>query len=136
MRIIAEALTFDDVSLVPAESNVLPRDVSTRTRLTRGIALNVPIASAAMDTVTEGRLAITMAQCGGIGIMHKNMSVERQAAEVALVKKFEAGVIRDPITVTPDTAIQDVINLTRARNISGVPVVDGGQLVGIVTSRD
>ena len=136
MRILAEALTFDDVSLVPAESNVLPRDVSTRTRLSRGISLNVPVASAAMDTVTEGRLAVTMAQCGGIGIMHKNMSVDRQAAEVALVKKFEAGVIRDPITVTPDTAIQDVINLTRARNISGVPVVDGGQLVGIVTSRD
>jgi IMP dehydrogenase/GMP reductase len=136
MRIIAEALTFDDVSLVPAESNVLPRDVSTRTRLARGIELDVPIASAAMDTVTEGRLAITMAQCGGIGIMHKNMSVERQAAEVALVKKFEAGVIRDPITVSPDTAIEDVIKLTRARNISGVPVVDGGQLVGIVTSRD
>jgi len=136
MRIIAEALTFDDVSLVPAESNVIPRDVSTRTRLSRGIELAIPVVSAAMDTVTEGRLAITMAQCGGIGIMHKNMTVERQAAEVALVKKFEAGVIRDPITVSPDTAIQDVINLTRARNISGVPVVDGGQLVGIVTSRD
>jgi len=136
MRLLTEALTFDDVSLVPAESNVLPKDVSTSTRLTRGIGLNIPVVSAAMDTVTEARLAITMAQHGGIGIIHKNMPPERQATEVRLVKKFEAGVIRDPITVTPDTSIRDVIAITRARNISGVPVVDGEELVGIVTSRD
>ena len=136
MRILAEALTFDDVSLVPAESNILPRDVSTATRLTRGIELNIPVVSAAMDTVTEARLAITMAQAGGIGIIHKNMSVERQAAEVRLVKKFEAGVIRDPITVSPQTSIREVMAITRARNISGVPVVDNGRLVGIVTNRD
>ena len=136
MRILAEALTFDDVSLVPAESNILPRDVSTATRLTRGIELNIPVVSAAMDTVTEARLAITMAQAGGIGIIHKNMSVERQAAEVRLVKKFEAGVIRDPITVSPQTSIREVMAITRARNISGVPVVENGKLVGIVTNRD
>ncbi|WP_347259857.1 IMP dehydrogenase [Rudaea sp.] len=136
MRILTEALTFDDVSLVPAYSNVLPRDVSLATRLTRNIQLNIPILSAAMDTVTEARLAITMAQCGGIGIIHKNMAIEQQAAEVRLVKKFEAGVIRDPITVTPTTSIRDVLKLVRANNISGVPVVDGDKLVGIVTSRD
>jgi IMP dehydrogenase len=136
MRLLAEALTFDDVSLVPAESNVLPHDVSTLTRLTREIELNIPVVSAAMDTVTEARLAITMAQLGGIGIVHRNMSAERQAAEVRLVKKFESGVIRDPITVAPNTSIRDVMAITRARNISGVPVVDGGKLVGIVTSRD
>src|SRR6478736_5333279 len=136
MRILSEALTFDDVSLVPAYSNVLPRDVDLGTRLTRTIRLNLPIVSAAMDTVTEARLAITMAQSGGIGIIHKNMPVERQAAEVRLVKKFEAGVIRDPITVTPDTWIREVMQITRAANISGVPVVDGEQLVGIVTNRD
>ena len=136
MRILAEALTFDDVSLVPAESNVLPKDVRTATRLTRGIELNIPVVSAAMDTVTEARLAITMAQGGGIGIVHKNMPIERQAAEVRLVKKFEAGVIRDPICVSPGTSIRDVIALTRAKNISGVPVVDGERLVGIVTNRD
>lgn len=136
MRILAEALTFDDVSLVPAYSNVLPKDVSLSTRLTRGIRLNIPVLAAAMDTVTEARLAITMAQCGGIGIIHKNMPVERQAAEVRLVKKFEAGVIRDPITVSPETSIREVMQIVRARNISGVPVVDGEQLVGIVTNRD
>jgi len=136
MRILAEALTFDDVSLVPAYSNVLPKDVNLATRLTRGIRLNIPVLAAAMDTVTEARLAITMAQCGGMGIIHKNMPVERQAAEVRLVKKFEAGVIRDPITVTPDTSIREVMQIVRARNISGVPVVDGEQLVGIVTNRD
>jgi IMP dehydrogenase len=136
MRILTEALTFDDVSLIPARSDILPRDVDLSTRLTSGIRLNVPILSAAMDTVTEARLAITMAQCGGIGIIHKNMPIERQAAEVRLVKKFEAGVIRDPITVTPDTSIHEVMQIVRARNISGVPVVDGEQLVGIVTSRD
>ncbi|MBO9664545.1 IMP dehydrogenase [Dokdonella sp.] len=136
MRILSEALTFDDVSLVPAFSAVLPRDVNLGARLTRNIRLNLPIVSAAMDTVTEARLAITMAQCGGIGIIHKNMSIERQAAEVRLVKKFEAGVIRDPITVDPQTSIREVMQITRAHNISGVPVVDGEQLVGIVTNRD
>jgi IMP dehydrogenase len=136
MRILSEALTFDDVSLVPAFSNVLPRDVDLGTRLTRTIRLNLPIVSAAMDTVTEARLAITMAQSGGIGIIHKNMSIERQAAEVRLVKKFEAGVIRDPITVGPQTSIREVMQITRAHNISGVPIVDGEQLVGIVTNRD
>jgi len=136
MRILSEALTFDDVSLVPAYSNVLPRDVDLGTRLTRNIRLNLPIVSAAMDTVTEARLAITMAQSGGIGIIHKNMTIERQAAEVRLVKKFEAGVIRDPITVGPQTSIREVMQLTRGHNISGVPVVDGEQLVGIVTNRD
>jgi IMP dehydrogenase len=136
MRILAEALTFDDVSLVPAYSNVLPKDVNLSTRFTRGIRLNIPVVAAAMDTVTEARLAVTMAQCGGIGIIHKNMPVERQAAEVRLVKKFEAGVIRDPITVGPDTSIREVMQIVRARNISGVPVVDGEQLLGIVTNRD
>ncbi|MBN8726379.1 MAG: IMP dehydrogenase [Xanthomonadales bacterium] len=136
MRILTEALTFDDVLLVPAHSAVLPRDVSLATRLTRRIRLNLPIISAAMDTVTESRLAITMAQCGGIGIIHKNMTVERQAAEVRLVKKFEAGVIRDPLTVGPHTSIREVMQITRANNISGVPVVEGEQLVGIVTHRD
>ena len=136
MRILSEALTFDDVSLVPAYSDVLPRDVDLGTRLTRTIRLNLPIVSAAMDTVTEARLAITMAQSGGIGIIHKNMTIERQAAEVRLVKKFESGVIRDPITVGPATSIREVMQITRAHNISGVPVVDGEQLIGIVTNRD
>src|SRR5690242_4237500 len=136
MRILAEALTYDDVYLVPAHSSVLPRDVDTSTRLTRDIRLNIPVVSSAMDTVTEARLAITMAQCGGIGIIHKNMPIEQQAAEVRLVKKFEAGVIRDPITVNPETSIGEVMAIVRSRNISGVPVVDGEKLVGIVTSRD
>jgi len=137
MRIVQEALTFDDVLLVPAHSNILPKQVDLRTRLTRGITLNIPLVSAAMDTVTEGRLAITLAQEGGIGIIHKNMTVEQQAEQVRMVKKFEAGVIKDPITVTPDTSIRDVLKLTRAEDISGVPVVDAqGQLCGIVTNRD
>ena len=136
LRIQAEALTYDDVSLVPAHSIVLPKDVRLATRLTRDLRLNLPIVSAAMDTVTEARLAIAMAQMGGIGIVHKNLSVERQAAEVARVKNFEAGVIREPFTVGPDTSIGEVLRLTRARNISGVPVVEGGKLVGIVTGRD
>ncbi|WEN13797.1 IMP dehydrogenase [Rhodanobacter sp. AS-Z3] len=136
MRILAEALTYDDVFLVPGHSIVLPRDVNTSTRFTRDLRLNIPIVSAAMDTVTEARLAITMAQNGGIGIIHKNMTAEQQAAEVRLVKKFEAGVIRSPITVTPETSIREVLRLTHAHNISGVPVVDGARLVGIVTSRD
>ena len=136
LRIQAEALTFDDVSLVPAHSAVLPKDVSLATQLTRGIRLNLPIISAAMDTVTEARLAIAMAQLGGIGILHKNMSLQQQAAHVLQVKNFEAGVIREPFAVGPETTIGEVIKLTRARNISGVPVVDGGRLVGLVTSRD
>src|SRR5690554_4500750 len=136
LRIQAEALTYDDVSLVPAHSIVLPKDVSLASNLTRSLRLNLPVVSAAMDTVTEARLAIAMAQLGGIGIVHKNMSAERQAAEVQQVKNFEAGVIREPFTVSPDTTIGEVLKLTRARNISGVPVVDGGRLVGIVTGRD
>jgi len=136
MRIEQEALTFDDVLLIPAYSNILPRDVSLTTQLTRSIQLNIPLVSAAMDTVTEARLAIAMAQEGGIGIIHKNMPAERQAYEVSAVKKYESGVIKDPITVPPTISIREVIDLTRARRISGVPVVDKGELVGIVTSRD
>jgi IMP dehydrogenase len=137
MRIVKEALTFDDVLLVPAHSAVLPNEVSLKTRFTRLIALNAPLASAAMDTVTEARLAIAMAQEGGIGVIHKNMSPEEQARQVRQVKKFESGVIKDPITVTPDTSIRRVMEITRSHNISGVPVVEGADnLVGIVTSRD
>ncbi|MCX4193663.1 IMP dehydrogenase [Methylophaga sp. OBS1] len=136
MRIAQEALTFDDVLLVPAYSNVLPRDVNLATKLTRDITINIPLLSAAMDTVTEGRLAIAMAQEGGLGILHKNMTIEQQAEEVRKVKKFESGVVRDPITVSPNTTVGEVVDLTRTHNISGVPVVDGGDLVGIVTSRD
>ncbi|MCY7313846.1 MAG: IMP dehydrogenase, partial [Pseudoxanthomonas sp.] len=137
LRIQAEALTYDDVSLVPAHSTVLPKDVSLGTQLTRSLRLTLPIVSAAMDTVTEARLAIAMAQLGGIGIIHKNLTLQQQAAEVAKVKKFESGVIRDPITVGPETTIREVLALTAARNISGVTVVDAaGQLVGLVTHRD
>jgi IMP dehydrogenase len=136
MRIIHEALTFDDVLLEPAYSEVLPREVQLKTKLTRSLSLNIPIISAAMDTVTEARLAITIAQEGGIGIIHKNMSPKDQARQVRQVKKFESGVIHDPITVTPNTTIREVIELTRAKNISGVPVVEGENLVGIVTHRD
>ena len=136
MRIVQEALTFDDVLLLPAHSTVLPRDVDLTTRLTRGITLNIPLLSAAMDTVTEGRLAIAMAQEGGIGIIHKNMSIDAQAQQVRLVKKYESGVISDPVTVAPNTSIREVLAITRAHNISGVPVVDGPDLLGIVTSRD
>ena len=136
LRILEEALTFDDVLLVPAYSEVLPQEVSLGTQLTRGIRLNLPVVSAAMDTVTEHRLAIAIAQEGGIGIVHKNMSAEAQAREVAKVKRFESGIIHDPITVRPDMTIREVIQLTRAKNISGVPVVQDGQAVGIVTHRD
>ncbi len=136
MRILEEALTFDDVLLVPARSDILPREVDLSSSLTRKIRLGLPILSSAMDTVTEARLAITMAQEGGIGIIHKNMSIESQAREVTRVKKFESGVIVDPITVPPDTTIRQVIELTRARGISGVPVVSGSKVVGIVTHRD
>ena len=136
MRLIDEALTFDDVSLVPDYSEVLPKDVDLSTRVTRELRLNIPLASAAMDTVTEARLAIAMAQAGGIGVVHKNMTIERQAEQIRIVKKYEAGVIKDPITVSPYTTIREVFELTREHNISGVPVVDGDELVGIVTSRD
>ena len=136
MRIIEEALTFDDILLIPAHSRVLPREVSLATRLTRRISLNIPLISAAMDTVTEARLAIALAAQGGMGIIHKNMSPEQQAREVRQVKKYEAGVIRDPVTVSPSTSIGEVLQVTHAHNISGVPVVEGTDLVGIVTSRD
>jgi IMP dehydrogenase len=136
MRILEEALTFDDVLLVPARSDVLPREVDLSTQLTRGIRIGLPVVSAAMDTVTEARLAITMAQEGGMGIIHKNMPIDAQAREVGHVKKFESGVIADPITVSPDATIRQVIELTRARGISGVPVVSGAKVVGIVTHRD
>ena len=137
MRIIQEALTFDDVLLKPAYSEVLPREVDLATSLTRAIRLNLPLVSAAMDTVTESRLAITLAQEGGLGIVHKNMGVEQQALEVHRVKIYESGVVRDPITMTPDKTIEEVIRLTKSKNISGVPVVDDkGLLVGIVTNRD
>ena len=136
MRITEEALTFDDVLLTPAYSQVLPREVSLNTSLTRDIQLNIPLLSAAMDTVTESNLAIAISQEGGIGIIHKNMSAERQADEVSIVKKYESGVITDPFTVSPNTSVREVIELTRAKRISGVPVVDGEELVGIVTSRD
>lgn len=136
MRIQTEALTFDDVLLQPAYSEVLPRQVNLTTRLTSRIVLNIPLLSAAMDTVTEAKLAIALAQEGGMGIVHKNMTAERQAAEVRAVKKYESGVITDPIVVPPDMTIGEVLKLTRANRISGVPVVDGKNLVGIVTSRD
>jgi IMP dehydrogenase len=136
MRILQEALTFDDVLLVPAHSTVLPRDVSLKTQVTRGLRLNIPLLSAAMDTVTEGRAAISMAQEGGLGIIHKNLTPDRQAEEVRRVKKFESGVISEPFTVSPETTIREVLKLTREKRISGVPVTKGGQLVGIVTSRD
>jgi IMP dehydrogenase len=136
MRILEEALTFDDVLLVPARSDVLPREVDLSTQLTRRIRIGLPILSAAMDTVTEARLAITMAQEGGMGIVHKNLPIEGQAREVARVKKFESGVITDPITIHPEATIRQVIELTRSRGISGVPVVSGNKVVGIVTHRD
>ena len=136
MRILEEALTFDDVLLVPAYSEVLPREVDLSTQLTRKIRLNLPIVSAAMDTVTEARLAIAIAQEGGIGIIHKSMTIQAQALEVARVKKFESGVVLDPITVTPETTIREVLDITRSKGISGMPVVRGKQVVGIVTSRD
>ena len=136
MRLLEEALTFDDVLLVPAYSEILPREVDLSTRVTRRIRLNVPLLSAAMDTVTEARLAITIAQEGGLGVIHKSMSIEAQAREVGRVKKFESGVIKDPITVSPNMTIREVLDLTRARGISGVPVVVGRKAVGIVTHRD
>jgi len=136
MRIAKEALTFDDVLLQPGYSEILPRDVDLSTALTRDIRLSIPILSAAMDTVTESRLAIALAQEGGIGIIHKNMTVEQQAREVLMVKKFESGMVRNPITVSSDMTIREVFELTRAMGISGMPVVDDGVTVGIVTGRD
>jgi len=137
MRVVQKALTFDDVSLIPAHSTVLPREVSLRTKLTSGITLNIPIVSAAMDTVTEARLAIAIAQEGGIGIVHKNMSPKAQAAEVTKVKRFESGIVKDPITIAPTMKVRDVIKLQQQHRISGLPVINsGGRVVGIVTNRD
>ncbi|HTJ55721.1 MAG TPA: IMP dehydrogenase [Nitrosospira sp.] len=136
MRLVEKALTFDDVLLLPAHSGVLPRNVNLATRLTRKIALNIPLVSAAMDTVTEARLAIALAQEGGIGIVHKNMPVEFQAAQVASVKRFESGVVKDPITIPPEMTVREVLNLIRTYKISGLPVVEGSKVVGIVTNRD
>jgi IMP dehydrogenase len=136
MRILQKALTFDDVLLVPAYSTVLPRDVSLKTRLTRDIELNLPLVSAAMDTVTEAAMAIAIAQEGGLGVIHKNMSAEQQAAQVLRVKRFESGVVKDPVTIPPDMPVREVLQLTRLHRISGLPVVEGRKLVGIVTNRD
>jgi IMP dehydrogenase len=136
MRVIQKALTFDDVLLLPAHSRVLPREVSLKTRLSRKLELNIPLVSAAMDTVTEARLAIAMAQEGGIGIIHKNFTPQVQAAEVAKVKRFESGVLRDPMTVGPEQTVREVIALQREHKISGFPVVKAGKVVGIVTNRD
>jgi IMP dehydrogenase len=136
LRIAEEALTFDDVLLVPGYSEVTPKDVSLKTRLTRGISLNIPLISAAMDTVTEARLAISIAQEGGIGVIHKSMTIKQQAQQVRAVKKYEAGVVKDPITIEASATISELLQLTQANNISGVPVLEGGDLVGIVTRRD
>jgi IMP dehydrogenase len=137
MRILQKALTFDDVLLVPAQSDILPRDVTLQTRLTKKISLNIPVLSAAMDTVTEAPMAITLAQEGGIGIIHKNLTAEQQAIEVAKVKRYESGVVKDPITVSPNMSVRDVIDITRRYHISGLPVVDKtGRVVGIITNRD
>ena len=136
LKVIQEALTFDDVLLVPNHSNILPSDASLKTQLTSKIQLNIPLLSAAMDTVTESELAIAIAQEGGIGIVHKNLSPDEQANEVVKVKKYESGVITDPVVTSPDCSIKDVIELTSRHKISGVPVVEGKNLVGIVTSRD
>jgi IMP dehydrogenase len=136
MRLLGKALTFDDVLLVPAFSQVLPRDTSLATQLSRNIRLNLPLVSAAMDTVTESRLAIAIAQEGGIGIVHKNLTPKQQAAEVARVKRYESGLLKDPITISPGVPVRDVINLSRQHGISGFPVVEEGKVVGIVTGRD
>jgi IMP dehydrogenase len=136
MRLLGKALTFDDVLLVPAYSQVLPRDTSLATRLSRNIRLNLPLVSAAMDTVTESRLAIAIAQEGGIGVMHKNLTPRQQAAEVARVKRYESGLLRDPITVTPETTVREVLELSRQHGFSGFPVLQGKTVAGIVTNRD
>ena len=136
MRLVQKALTFDDVLLVPAHSRVLPREVSLKTRLTKKIRLNIPLVSAAMDTVTESRLAIAIAQEGGIGIVHKNLPAKKQAAEVAKVKRYESGVLRDPLTVSPDITVRQLLALTQQHKVSGFPVVESGKVVGMVTNRD
>jgi len=136
MRVVQKALTFDDVSIIPAHSVVLPRDVSLKTRLTRTIQLNLPLASAAMDTVTEARLAIALAQEGGIGIVHKSMSPKAQANQVAKVKRYESGMVKDPITIAQSMSVREVLTLIRTHKISGLPVVEGRRVVGIVTNRD
>src|SRR5437867_12182457 len=136
MRVVQKALTFDDVLLVPAYSAVVARDVNLQTRLTGAISLNIPLLSAAMDTVTEARLAIAIAQEGGLGVVHKNMAPAKQAAEVAKVKRFESGVVKDPITIPPSMSVREVLALTRQHRISGLPVVEGKRVVGIVTNRD
>ena len=136
MRLAQKALTFDDVLLLPAHSVVLPRNVTLTTQLTRTISLNIPLVSAAMDTVTEARLAIALAQEGGIGIIHKNMSAELQASHVAKVKRFESGIVKDPITIPPQMTVREVLSLTHKYKISGLPVVEGSTVVGIVTNRD
>jgi IMP dehydrogenase len=136
MRNIREALTFDDVLLVPAASAVLPRDVDLKTQVTRQLRVNIPLLSAAMDTVTESAAAICLAQEGGLGVIHRNLTPDRQAEEVRWVKKFESGVISDPITVSANTSIREVLDLTHKHRISGVPVIDDDKLAGIVTSRD
>ncbi|HSF20803.1 MAG TPA: IMP dehydrogenase [Burkholderiales bacterium] len=136
MRVVQKGLTFDDVLLIPAHSTVLPREVSLKTKLTRGITLNIPLLSAAMDTVTEARLAIAIAQEGGIGIIHKNMPPKAQAAEVTKVKRFESGIVKDPITIAPTMKVRDVLKLTQQHKISGLPVINSGRVVGIVTNRD
>ncbi len=136
MRVIQKALTFDDVLLVPAHSNILPRDVDLSTQVTRSIRLNLPLLSSAMDTVTESRLAIAIAQEGGMGIVHKNMSAKAQALEISKVKRYESGIVKDPVTIAPHLSVRDVLALTHQHKISGLPVVDKGELVGIVTNRD
>jgi IMP dehydrogenase len=136
MRLLGKALTFDDVLLVPAYSQVLPKDTSLATKLSRNIQLNLPLVSAAMDTVTEARLAIAIAQEGGIGIVHKNLTPQEQAAHVAKVKRYESGVLRDPVVITPEHTVLQVLQLSEQLGISGFPVCDGGKVVGIVTGRD
>lgn len=136
LKILQKAYAFDDVLLVPAHSEILPKDVNLVTRLSRNLVLNVPVVSAAMDTVTDAKMAIAMAQEGGIGIIHKNMSPEAQAARVAIVKRHESGIVKDPVTISPDASVRELVNLTSKRHISGVPVVEHGKVVGIVTNRD
>ena len=136
LRIVDQALTFDDVLLVPDHSDILPKDVDLKTRLTQNLTLNIPLLSAAMDTVTESRMGIALSELGGIGIIHKNLSIQAQAAEVRKVKKYESGIVRDPITIRSDNEVGELIQLTNELNISGMPVVDNDELVGIVTSRD
>ena len=136
MRLIGKALTFDDVLLVPAYSQVLPKDANLSTQFSRNIRLNLPLVSAAMDTVTEARLAIAIAQEGGIGIVHKNLTPQQQAAQVAKVKRYESGVVRDPVVITPEHTVLQILELSEQLGISGFPVCDGGKVVGIVTSRD